>query len=76
MPYSVRSEDGYTLNGIPDNLEPNDPQVLAELDKLRAKNAAPQKVAKPRPSRASSRIAEESSGIIGNILKGFGSGAA
>jgi len=75
MPYSVRSEDGYTLNGIPDNLEPNDPQVLAELDKLRAKNAAPQKVAKPRPSRASSRIAEESSGIIGNILKGFGSGA-
>ena len=74
MPYSVTTQDGYTLNGIPDELEPNSPQVLAEIEKLRVRNTAqqPPKTSAPRPYD----IKEDDSNFVENILKGFGSGAA
>ena len=70
MPYSVTTQDGFTLNDIPDELEPNSPEVIAKLEKLRAKNTATQEIA---PTRAPRGI-RNSSGFIENVAKGLGSG--
>ena len=70
MPYSVTTQDGFTLNDIPDELAPNSPEVLAKLEKLRARNTDTQKIA---PTRASRGI-RNNSGFIENVAKGLGSG--
>mgnify|MGYP003634529323 CR=1 FL=1 len=72
MPYSVTTQDGFTLNDIPDELDPNSPEVLAEVDRLRERKRArdvPKKRAAPvfTATKADSSIPED-------ILKGFGSG--
>ena len=70
MPYSVTTQDGFTLNDIPDELEPNSPEVIAKLEKLRARNTATQEIA---PTRAPRGISNNS-GFIENVAKGLGSG--
>ena len=73
MPYSVTTQDGFTLDGIPDGLEPNSPEVLAEIQKLRVRNQASTKQKESQTSNV--RVVEGSnSNFIEDIAKGFGSG--
>ena len=64
MPYSITTEDGVTLNDIPDNVLRNDPEVLRKIQRLRFKRKFPNTVSKS-PSDA---------GVLGNLTKGFGAG--
>ena len=76
MSYSVTTQDGYTLQGIPDGLKPNSPEVLAEIEKLRARERATvaQKEKEERPTSRIRSSNKPDSGMLENIAKGFGSG--
>jgi len=74
VPYSVTSPDGYTLNGIPDNLDPNSVEVNAELAKLRAKDQKKETPVDRNDSLGVEIVSNSNSGILENVLKGFGSG--
>ena len=74
MPYSVTTQDGFTLEGIPDGLEPNSPEVLEKLDKLRARQQqrASQEAESTAPRITSSGNSD--SNMLEDIAKGFGGG--
>ena len=71
MPYSVTTQDGFTLNDIPDELAPNSPEVLAKIEKLRSKRV---KREKPVTREPLGYTVEDDSGFIENVAKGLGSG--
>ena len=71
MPYSVTTQDGFTLNDIPDELAPNSPEVLAKIEKLRSKRVEREKPVTREPL---GYTVEDGSGFIENVAKGLGSG--
>ena len=73
MPYSVTTPDGFTVRGIPDDVDPNSSELRAEIARLRNRDTKQE----PTRERIRPKLKEKSSGILDipeNILKGLGSG--
>lgn len=41
MPYSITTKDGITIQGIPDNVRPDDPSLVSRVRNIRAQNYKP-----------------------------------
>jgi hypothetical protein len=61
MPYTIKTKDGIVLQNIPDDVDPNSPEIKARVQKVRSEIAVKDDVARMR-----------NQGVIGRAGSGAG----
>ena len=74
MPYEIVTQDGITIRNIPDNVDPNSPELKARVQKVRDEQAVSSDVKKMREGGAVERFGRGALANVENIgygLKGI-----
>jgi len=71
MPYTIETKDGIVLQNIPDDVDPNSPEIKARVQKVRAEMAVSGDVAKMREGNALARGARGAGATLQNAAYGI-----
>jgi hypothetical protein len=71
MPYTIETKDGIVLQNIPDDVDPNSPQLKARVEKIRSERGVSQDVAKMREGNALARGARGAGATLQNAAYGI-----
>jgi hypothetical protein len=72
MPYSITTEDGITIDNIPDNVDPNSNELKARVAQIRASGGEE----KPKEKKASTTFGQDLTRQLGLTARAGATGAA
>jgi hypothetical protein len=72
MPYSITTEDGITIDNIPDNVDPNSNELKARVAKIRASGGEE----KPKEQKAQTTFGQDLARQLGLTARAGATGAA